>query len=84
MNILRELNRRLTSERFDKGLGRIACYVAAIFVQLLGLNKLVALDLTEAQIFFGVLLVGMLSLQLVALGTLSGYAREPSRANELV
>lgn len=59
---------KITSDSFDLNLIRVAFFFTAIFVMILSLRKLSRLDLTEAELFFGVLLSLITPLLLVILG----------------
>jgi len=76
----RIMGHQITNDLFDKRLGRGACFVAAVLVLALSLWKLARLDLTEAQLFFGVLLSLATPLLLIVIGLLLSIpkaAREP-------
>ena len=70
MQFTRTLIRKLSSERFDVGMGQFTCWIVAILVLSLGFYKLGTLALTETEIFFGLLLVSTVGLLCVCLGYL--------------
>lgn len=65
---LRPFLRPLTSVRFDIFAGRIACWATAILVMVLGLFKLTRLPLSETELFFGLLLVLGVTMQMILIG----------------
>ena len=50
------LGHKITSDTFDMKLAQVACFVVGLLVLVLSFWKLTRLDLSEAQLFFGVLL----------------------------
>ena len=70
MKMLAVFTRRITSSRFDAGVGHAVCWAFAILVLVIGLPKLASLQLTEPQLFFGALLLVAVSLLGIILGTL--------------
>jgi hypothetical protein len=70
MKILRSLNRRISTEKFDVESGRIASFGVALLVLALGMFKLASLRLTEVEVFFGILLVLAVAMQAVIIGLL--------------
>jgi hypothetical protein len=70
MRIVRALGRKLSSDRFDAGMGQISCWGVSILVLVLGLLKLAALPLTETELFFGLMLVFAVALLAWNLGML--------------
>ena len=69
------ITHKITSDAFDAKLGQVACFVLAVLVLALSLWKLTRLDLSEAQLFFGVLLSGCVPLLCVVVGLLLPVAR---------
>jgi len=65
---MKPLVRPLTSARFDVFAGRLACWVAAILVLVLGFFKLTQLPLSETELFFGLLLVLAVTMQMILFG----------------
>ena len=61
---------QLSSETADLRFGQIVCIATALAVLCLGLWKLIHLDLTEVEVFFGLLLIFCISVLLVILGQL--------------
>ena len=57
MRIARMLGRKLSSDRFDAGMGQLSCWSVSVLVLVLGILKLAALPLTETELFFGLMLV---------------------------
>ena len=53
---LRMLCRKLTSDRFDANIARGTCFSVAGLVLVLSFWKITQLDLSEAQLYFGLLL----------------------------
>jgi|GEM_PF-493614 len=70
MRIARTLARKLSSDRFDAGMGQLSCWGVSILVLVLGILKLTALPLTETELFFGLMLVFAVVLLGWNLGTL--------------
>ena len=71
----RLLGKRLTSETSDLCLEQIACYATGLLVLVLGFRKLGVLELTQVELFFGVLLVLCLSLLCLVTGHLARLLR---------
>lgn len=69
----------LTSPRLDSKVGQIACWLCSAGVLTLGMWKLSRLQLTEKELFFGVLLVLAVALLGVVLGMLLPLVEESSR-----
>ena len=69
------MSRRVSSDGFDLRLGQAACFVVSVVVFALSIWKFTRLDLTEAQLFFGVLLSGCVPLLCVVVGLLLPVAR---------
>lgn len=70
--------RTISSDDFDTKLGQGVCFVASIVVLVVSFWKLTQLELTEAQVFFGLLLSFCTPLLLVIVGLVLPGAR-PSR-----
>jgi uncharacterized membrane protein len=68
-------NRTISSDAFDTRLGQGTCFVASIVVLVVSFWKLTQLDLTETQVFFGLLLSFCTPLLLVIIGLLLPGAR---------
>jgi len=64
------LTRRITKDSFDRKLGQIVCFIAAIPVFALSMWKLTRLHLGEAEFFLGTLLTIALTLLFIILGVL--------------
>ena len=71
--------RTISSDEFDTKLGQGTCFVASIVVLAVSFWKLTQLELSEAQLFFGLLLSFCTPLLLVIIGLLLPSARR--RAN---
>ena len=69
-SITQFMRRRLSSDVFDRKLGQVACFGAGLLVLALSLWKVTRLDLTEAQLFFGVLLSLIVPLLCMIMGLL--------------
>ena len=67
---------RLTTRDRAGRLAQIVCYIAAVGILALGLGKLNAMapTLSEAELFFGTLLVVVTGLLMICLGTLTRIA----------
>ena len=77
MDMLRTLNRRISSEKFDAGTVQLLTYGLSLVVMLLGIRKVATMQLDESQLVFGILLVLILCLQMIIMGTLVGlYGRK--------
>ena len=50
------LNYKISTDVFDRTWGQVACFAAGVLVLALSFWKLTRLELTEAQLFLGVLL----------------------------
>jgi predicted membrane protein len=72
----RILSYRLTTRDKAGRLAQMACYIAAIATLAMGFYKLntLAAGLSEAELFFGILLVLALGLLMICLGTLTRIA----------
>jgi len=64
------LQHKITSDVFDMRLGQGGCFTACAFVLWASFWKLTRLELTESQLFFGVLLSFVTPLLLVVIGLL--------------
>lgn len=64
------LNCKITNHAFDMRLAQAACFVAGLLVLALSFWKLTRFDLTEAQLFFGMLLSFVMPLILIVIGLL--------------
>ncbi len=69
-HLAESLSYKITKDAFDRRLGQVVCFAAAVLVLALSIWKLTHLDLTEAQLFFGVLLSFVMPLLLIAIGLL--------------
>ena len=72
MNILRAINRK-TSAEFDARMGQVISYGITLLIMVVGIRKVAAMDLTEANLVFGIVLVLILAMQAVVIGTLVGF-----------
>lgn len=68
VTITRFFGQQISSDAFDKRLGQVVCFVAGGLVLVLSMWKLTRLGLSEAQLFFGVLLSLCVPLLLVIVG----------------
>lgn len=66
--IAKIMGSQITSDSFDLNFIRVAFFAAAIFVMTLSFWKLSRLELTEAELFFGVLLSLITPLLLAVVG----------------
>jgi hypothetical protein len=64
------LGRRLSDSSFDAKLGQAVSFITGVLVFALSIWKLTRLELSEAQLFFGVLLSGCVPLLCVVVGLL--------------
>ena len=64
------LGRRLSDEAHDARLGQLACYLGAVAVVPTSIVALVKHPGSPADLFFGLVLAGLVGLLCVALGTL--------------
>jgi hypothetical protein len=81
MNLLRALNRRLSTDRFAARTAQMLCYGIALLVMVLGIRKVTAMRLDEPQLVFGLLLVMVLTFQVIIMGTVVGlHGRKQSSA----
>ena len=69
-HIARLLGRKISDDSFDRRLGQGVCFVASSVVALVSFWKLARLDLTEAQLFFGILVSLCTPLLLIVIGLL--------------
>jgi len=74
------LNRHIVADDTVARFVQILCFVVSIFVLTLSLWKLSRLDLTESQIFFGVLLSVITPMLFILLGVLMPIAIAPKNA----
>lgn len=85
MNLMRTLQRKVTSDRLDNRCVELAYYGVSLLVLVLGFKKLSLLKLNEAELFFGVLLVLTFSMLAVCAGLIMGLraqqpdSQQPSR-----
>ncbi len=74
--IVQAFGHKITSDRFDSGLGQLACWFSSVLMLALGFFKLASLPLTESELFFGLLLVLAVALLGVILGMLLRIERK--------
>ena len=67
-SIARLLGHTISSDAFDLKLGQGVCFLASTLILLVSLWELARLDLTEAQLFFGLLLSLCVPLLLLVVG----------------
>jgi len=75
MHVLQYFQRKLTSEKFDAKAGQVACWMVSGFILVSGIFKVTAMQLSEPQLFFGILLVLSVALLGVVLGILLPIAQ---------
>jgi hypothetical protein len=73
MKSIREINRRL-SVNFGAEAAQILIYGVALLILVLGIREVTMLELSEAGLFFGLVLVLILTLQAIIMGTLVGLS----------
>ena len=78
---LRFLTRRLTSTDFDVRCAQLAFWVASIGIFAIGVSKLASLQLSEAELFFGVLLLVVAAFQFIILSFVLPITALGKRAN---
>jgi len=77
MDMLRAINRKISLE-IDAGMAQILSYGIALLIMVVGIRKVAAMELTEADLFFGIVIVLILTVQVVIMGTVVGlHARKP-------
>lgn len=74
------LNLHLVADNTVAKFVQILCFAVSILVLTLSLWKLARLDLTEAQLFFGVLLSAIMPMLFIVLGILIPLAVAPKNA----
>jgi hypothetical protein len=62
--------------------GQISAYVVALGFLVLAIRKFVTLELTEAELFFGILLVMTLFLLTICVGTLARIEAELTKRDD--
>lgn len=67
---IRFFSQTISSNAFDMKLGQAVCYVASVMVLAVSWWKISRLELSEAQLFFGLLLSFCTPLLLVIIGLL--------------
>jgi uncharacterized membrane protein len=77
--LFRNFNRKITSEAFDAQSGQVVSWLVSILVLILGFLKLTSFQLTEVQLFFGILLLLAVVLLGVILGLLLPVAQTVSQ-----
>ena len=78
--ITERLSRKITNDVFDRRLGQCICFAAGLLVLALSFWKLTRLDLTEAQLFFGILLSFVMPLIFIVIGLLLPLSRATKKA----
>ena len=71
----RFFGRTISSDAFDTKLGQVVCFVGSVVTLVVSLWKLTQLDLTEAQLLFGLLLSLTVPLLLLIVGLVLPMAR---------
>ncbi len=69
-DVLRLFKSKLTSRGFDAKAAQIACWICSLIVMVVGIFKLTRLQLTEAELFFGILLVMAVAILVIITGLL--------------
>ncbi len=69
-NATRVWTRRISRESVDSGIAQFICYLAGIGILVLGFWKLTRMPVTETELFFGVLLVLLTAVVMIAIGLL--------------
>jgi hypothetical protein len=69
-DVLRLFRRNLTSTGFDAKAAQIACWICSLIVMVAGILKLTRLQLTEAELFIGVLVVMAVTILCIIAGLL--------------
>jgi len=69
----------VSNDAFDTKLGQGVCFLASLVILLVSLWELARLNLTEAQLFFGLLLSLSVPLLLLVVGLILPLARAASR-----
>jgi uncharacterized membrane protein YiaA len=77
---LGRLNYKVTSDLFDVKFGQGACFLAGLLVFVLSFWKMTRLELTESQLFFGVLLSFATPLLFIIMGLLLPIVRSIQKA----
>ena len=78
--ITESLNYKVTNDAFDMRLAQVACFVAGLLVLALSFWKLTRLDLTEAQLFLGILLSFAMPLLFIVISLLLPLSRATKKA----
>jgi hypothetical protein len=83
MNKLRLLliHRRF-SVRADAFAGQILIYGISLLIMVLGIRKVAAMQLTEKDLFFGIMLVMILSFQGIIMGTILGNKADGCKSRQ--
>ena len=80
MDLLRAINRRISTDKFDANMAQFLCYGIGLMIMVLGIYKVTSMHLSEAELLFGILLVMIITMQAVIVGVLMGlYAKVLSR-----
>ena len=69
-SITQFLGRKLSNDEFDLKLARVTCFGAGALVLVFSMWEVLRLDLTEVQVFFGVLLSLVVPLLCMIMGLL--------------
>jgi len=69
-DVIRLFTRNLTSTGFDAKMAKMACWICSAVVMVAGILKLARLQLTESELFFGILLVLAVAILFIILGLL--------------
>lgn len=75
MKFFRHFNRKITSDAFDARSLQIVSWLVSILVLVVGFLKLASLQITEPQLYFGILLLLAVVLLGVILGVLLPVAQ---------
>jgi len=83
MKAITHLIRPLTSERFDASVASKLLYAAGLLVLVLSILKVTSLELSESQLFFGLLISSCVVVQIMMAGMLLEiYGRLPAKQGD--
>ena len=84
MDMLRAINRRISTDKFDANMAQFLCYGIGLMIMVLGITKVASMRLSEAELLFGILLVMIVAMQAIIVGVVLGlYAKVTSRSGEV-
>ena len=79
MDMLRAINRKISLE-VGVGAAQILIYGLALLIMVVGIRKVAAMELNEAHLIFGILLVLILTVQVVIMATLVGLQARKTKS----